>query len=162
MTRDAKFQCAFVLILIAVLVVFGAVRYSRRPPFAGGFYVIGRGFNVMYWRPDVSFTLSERVVFIDQVENVLLLVPIDNDHNTEWVPSHLVGGDLLLQRLPDPRSKLVEWRRDCLIVVDDQGRPQYFSLPIKEFHAVLGNPFMTRTDMEKLIQDTMKTARTQH
>jgi len=155
MTTETKFQSAFVLILVAVIGVFGAVRYSRRPPFAGGFYVIGRGFNVMYWRPDVSFGVPGHDVFIDNIENVLLLVPVDKDHNVEWVPNGLVGSDLLLQHLPDPRSKLVEWRRDCLIVVDDQGSPQYFSLPLKEFRAVLGNPFMTQADLEKLLKDTI-------
>jgi len=161
MTREAKFQSAFGLILVAMIGAFGAVRSSHRPPFAGGFNVLGHGF-FMDWQRDVSFGLSGRDVYIDNVENVLLVVPIDSNHNVEWVASGLVGGDLVLQHLPDPRSRLVEWRRDCLIVVDDQGSPQYFSLPIKEFHAVLGNPFMNQTDMEKLIQDTMKTARNQH
>ena len=160
MTRETKVQGASILILIAVIVAFGAIRYSHRPPFAGGFNVLGHGY-FMDWQRDLSFGLSGRDVFIDQVENVSLLVPVDSNHNVEWVPNGRVGRDLVLQHLPDPRSKLVEWRRDCLIVVDDQGSPQYFSLPLKEFHAVLGNPFMTQADIEKLLRDTMKVARTQ-
>lgn len=160
MKKARKYKVAGAAILLALLIIFVKGRYDRRPPFAGGFYIIGDGF-IANWEDGPMVSISGgRDVFIDIHENVMLLVWSDGSHSIEWVPAGMRDRNLVIRRLSTGSEREIEWRRDCLIVVRDGNPPQYFSLPVSEFKKAIDEKSEYLRRIEKIVDEICPQDRT--
>jgi len=141
------------LAAFAVLLVVSVVRdYLARPFFANSFTPIA-GWS----RTGNAGGYKDMIIDYDPHERVLLLTRIESNHNVEWlIDTQRVGNRLRIRRQDDNLIRDIEWRRDCVIVLDHEGLATYFSLPVGEFENALLNP---RTGIQAMKDIVMKVLR---
>lgn len=144
--------CAACAVLVAAAAGFLSRRYMTRPFFANNFRVFGHGI-LANWEPEMGLSLNDSLhAYHDYRECVLLVVPIEPGGDIDWViDTQPVGDYLRIRRQRDGVVRVIEWRRDCLIWLDDAGEPNYTSLSVREFEEALSAPSTIKESLNELV-----------
>lgn len=145
----------FTLVLVATVTAAGVFilrSYVARPFFALDFRVL------LGWIPCRPISLDDDTyAYFDRHQRVLLVVPQkttrDSRHQIQWVIERAPVSDCLrIHETEDETIREIEWRRDCVIIVNGQGVPTYTSMSVREFRDAFSTPGQLKSRIEDIVR----------
>ena len=143
-----------------VLVIFtmGIRSYLSRPPFSGQF-VLAHEKIFGDWERNRSVILSsDQVAYIDKWEHIILVSPVEPrigaglGRDIGWVPVKRHAAQLILRHLGNGKEVVIEWRRDCIVILNQSGTAIYMSLSPLEFDIAFSDPQNWTTSFSDLVR----------
>lgn len=127
-----KHRVTKLVIIVASAAIFIAIRgYMNRPPFATHFTLIGPNYFAAWHTPTPYDISQDQRAYVDRKMGVILVV-LQSEHTSSWVPVSVHGNQLNLSSRIDQSQIQVQWKGNEIIFVDLEGRAKYIELTADE------------------------------